>query len=748
MAEIYLAKTRGVAGFEKYLALKVIHPNFADDEQFVGMLIDEAKIAVNLNHVNIGQIFDLGRWEKTYYIAMEFIDGFDLFKIMRQLSTLEVEVPIDVATYIVQELCTGLDYAHRKHDTAGRHQNIIHRDISPQNVIISKAGEVKIVDFGIAKAASRSRATQAGVIKGKYFYMSPEQAWGDEIDQRSDIFSAGIILYEVLTGQMLYLQEDLHQLLDMVRKAEIPKPSILRPDIPPKLETIVMKALAKRPADRWQKAHDFRVALTEFLYSYTSDFTPERVTQLVYTHMTKPVEAAPKASVSEVKLLAREEVPADQKSVIFDISELDGVELLEEGKADAGESTRISPPPRGMFLSPEPGFEGDVVDAATPDERTLVDRAPSAIFTPKNDPAHNAEVVIKPPKPWANSHPPVRRVYRPTGPVLPAVKLKKPGAKLEVPTVIGLTSEWEPMPVGSPAPGSAPLPSGEEWQNNTITKPNPTPLPAVATPAVATPAVATPPPPPLLPPTAQQTWGAWPTPQPPPGQQPTQQQLSAGQLSQGQLWPQNSPEQRVEQVPPWLTPPPSPVQTDEETTLPRGKGRWVGWMLAVSIVGLVGISAAIGISIYSPFSRETPTIIVESVPEGAQVLINGAPAKKKTPVAIKLQQLGNYKVHVALRNYEPFEQIARLSEEERRVKVLAVLTPKTGSIEVVSVPSGADIYINNELRGTTPHNLNNLNLDEDISFELRKRGYKSVIRSMKWEERTFRKVKVHLERAR
>ena len=232
MAEIYLAKTRGVAGFEKYLALKLIHPNYADDESFVNMLIEEAKIAVRLNHVNIAQVFDLGRHDGRYFISMEYVDGADLFQLMRRLSERDIDVPIDVATYVVQEICTGLDYAHRVCDSDGKPLEIIHRDVSPQNILLSSSGEVKLVDFGIAKATSRSLKTQAGVIKGKYFYMSPEQAWGDPIDQRTDVFSAGIILYEVLTGQMLYLEEDMQRLLDMVRKADIAPPTSRRPQIP------------------------------------------------------------------------------------------------------------------------------------------------------------------------------------------------------------------------------------------------------------------------------------------------------------------------------------------------------------------------------------------------------------------------------------------------------------------------------------------------------------------------------------
>jgi len=210
MAEIHLAKTKGIAGFEKYVAIKMIHPNFAEDDQFIQMLVDEAKITVHLTHGNIAQTFDLGRVGETYYITMEFVDGSDLYKILRRGSEQDLEMPLDVCAFIAKEVASALDYAHRKRDHTGRSLGIVHRDVSPQNVLVSYAGEVKLVDFGIAKATMKVRQTAAGVIKGKYYYMSPEQAWGDPIDSRSDIFSAGIVLYEMITGQMLYLEEDLH----------------------------------------------------------------------------------------------------------------------------------------------------------------------------------------------------------------------------------------------------------------------------------------------------------------------------------------------------------------------------------------------------------------------------------------------------------------------------------------------------------------------------------------------------------
>jgi serine/threonine protein kinase len=241
MAEIHLAKTSGIGGFEKLLALKVIHPKYSEDQEFIDMLIDEAKIAVQLSHVNICQTFDLGRVDSTYYIALEFIDGKDLYQLLVKCSERDIAIPLDLIAFIGMEMSAGLHFAHTKSDNYGQPLNLIHRDVSPQNVLVSYDGEVKIVDFGIAKASKRSRETESGVIKGKFFYMSPEQAWGDNIDARTDIFSSGICLYEMITGEMLYHEEKALLLLDKVRKAEIPNMRVRRRDLPQQLEQIVLR---------------------------------------------------------------------------------------------------------------------------------------------------------------------------------------------------------------------------------------------------------------------------------------------------------------------------------------------------------------------------------------------------------------------------------------------------------------------------------------------------------------------------
>jgi serine/threonine protein kinase len=347
MAEIYVARTHGVGGFEKLVALKVIHPNFSADPDFVQMLVDEAKLSVQLQHANIVQTFDLGRVDEQYYIAMELIDGVDLYKLLRRASEHDIDFPFELAAFIAAEVAMGLDYAHRKRDARGRPLKIVHRDVSPQNVLVSVDGEVKIVDFGIAKAAMRGQQTAAGVIKGKYYYMSPEQAWGDPIDARTDIFSAGILLYEMIVGQMLYMEEDLEKLLDVVRKASILPPSSQRMGVPRELEAVVMRCLKKRADDRWPTAGELAVALQQFLHSFAPDFSRARLAAFVREVMGDDPTAArrdPRASTTHggvepnpAGLVSAVEV-RDENSLIFSLSDL-------KPDVDAPPAPSPKPPP-------------------------------------------------------------------------------------------------------------------------------------------------------------------------------------------------------------------------------------------------------------------------------------------------------------------------------------------------------------------------------------------------------------------
>ena len=265
MAEIYTAKSFGIEGFEKIIAIKRILPTMAEDEDFIHMFIDEAKIAGHLTHANIAPIYELGKIGDSHYIAMEYIWGKDLLQLMNRFRKMRKSMPPSMCAFIGSKMCEGLDYAHRKKDRHGRPLNIIHRDVSPQNALVSYEGQVKMIDFGIAKAAARNTKTQAGVLKGKFGYMSPEQVRGLPVDHRSDVFAVGTCMYEMLTSERLFVGESDFTTLEKVRNATVTPLGQLIPDMPPELDAIVMKALAREVADRWGSAGEMQEALTGYI---------------------------------------------------------------------------------------------------------------------------------------------------------------------------------------------------------------------------------------------------------------------------------------------------------------------------------------------------------------------------------------------------------------------------------------------------------------------------------------------------
>jgi hypothetical protein len=254
MAEVFKAKRRGVEGFEKTVALKKILPHLSDNKEFVDMFKGEAEMVSGLTHPNIVQIFDLGKIEKSYYIEMEYVHGRDLRTILKQAKEKGLRIPLDLSLRIVGQVCSALEYAHRKKDERGRPMEIVHRDVSPQNILISFEGDVKLTDFGIAKAATKASTTDRGALRGKLLYMSPEQAWGKPIDRRSDLFSLGIVLYEMITDEKPFLGGSEMSILEMVRQCRIAPPATLNPRIPESLDRVMMKALLKDPDERYQDA--------------------------------------------------------------------------------------------------------------------------------------------------------------------------------------------------------------------------------------------------------------------------------------------------------------------------------------------------------------------------------------------------------------------------------------------------------------------------------------------------------------
>ena len=268
MAEVYRAKLLNQPQFGRYFALKRILPNLASDEEFIKMFVNEASVAVELEHPNVCQIYELGRLGSSHYIAMEYISGRDFAAIQNYYRRQKKIMSVSQACYLVAQAAQGLDYAHRAVDQkTGEPLNLIHRDISPQNLIAGYDGVVKLIDFGVAKASRRTTDTKSGALKGKFSYMSPEQAEDTDIDHRSDIFALGVIFWELLTGRRLFVSESEYAILEMIKECNIEKPSKYNRTVPDVVDRICMKALERDPKNRYQWASDMVLDLIAFINS-------------------------------------------------------------------------------------------------------------------------------------------------------------------------------------------------------------------------------------------------------------------------------------------------------------------------------------------------------------------------------------------------------------------------------------------------------------------------------------------------
>jgi hypothetical protein len=265
MGEVYLARQRGSAGFQKLLVIKTLLPHLCENEELIVMFKDEARVTAQLIHPNICQIVGFEQVDGIYYMAMEYLRGEDLRRLWKACEQNGTPLPVPLICRVISDAAAGLDFAHSLRDSAGQPYNIVHRDISPQNILVTFEGGVKVIDFGVAKASGRAQHTRTGALKGKYSYMSPEQVAGDAVDNRSDIFALGIVLHELLTGHRLFKADSDVQTLSRVRDCVVRPPSSLNPQLPAGLDAIVLKALAKNPRHRFRTAQELRLALEDWL---------------------------------------------------------------------------------------------------------------------------------------------------------------------------------------------------------------------------------------------------------------------------------------------------------------------------------------------------------------------------------------------------------------------------------------------------------------------------------------------------
>jgi serine/threonine protein kinase len=343
MAEVFRAESEGLQGFKKQVAIKRVLPHLSEKKKFISMFLDEARLSAHLSHSNCVQVFDIGVGDNAYFIVMEFVDGANLKAIAESLRKSEKEFPAHYVAFIALEICKGLAYAHELVDPNGTDLHIVHRDMSPPNVLITKYGEVKIVDFGLAKANSQLEHSEPGIIKGKFSYLSPEAAMGQEVDSRTDIFAVGIILWELLAGRRLFLGETDFQTVKKVQQAVIPSISAINPKVPADLERIVLKALARDPNARYRTARELGQELSKFMFRLGQPVSTFDIASLVRGAMKERQRIRPPQGSIIDKLI---------EEALLEFTSLTDEERAEAAKKDASFGGGGMPIGAGHFVDP------------------------------------------------------------------------------------------------------------------------------------------------------------------------------------------------------------------------------------------------------------------------------------------------------------------------------------------------------------------------------------------------------------
>ncbi|MBX3270073.1 MAG: serine/threonine protein kinase [Sandaracinaceae bacterium] len=622
MAEVFKAKAFGVEGFERLVAVKRILPSIAEDQEFITMFIDEAKIAVQLTHANIAQIFDLGKVADSFFIAMEFVHGKDLRAIFDRARKRGETVPVPMACYTVMKVCEGLDYAHNKKDAAGRELNLVHRDVSPQNILISYDGETKIIDFGIAKAAGKAGKTQAGILKGKFGYMSPEQVRGLPLDRRSDIFAVGIVLYELLTGERLFVGESDFSTLEKVRNVEIMPPSTYNRRIPEELEQIVLKALAKDVDDRYQTAMDLHDDLQSFMYTSGNFFSRKDLS--AYMRKAFAEEIARESQREEEYRRMEVEAglaPAAGARPTSKSSGLDAFADIEPAPAKAANISAAQPPPRPRGP-----------------KRTMM-----GVGVPPPPPPRTSGAPPPPPPPRTSSPPAVPPPLRSSNPPPPpsaaatSRAVSSPGAALDM--------DWDDEELSTQIydkPEDGLIPSLPELNDDT-----PAPAPVAAAPA----------PRPVAP--------------------------TAAMVATPQFVPTASSPGAVPGMPsPFDDLPPEPVAYGREpTAVVQKKKGGGGAMLAVfALVAVFGLGV-VGGGLWWFFGRSQPGVIhLSTNPPDAVVYLDNEPITSSTasPFLLANVEPGEHLVEVRKHGYQTWATRVNLASGQTLELPAVTLVPEGG----------------------------------------------------------------------
>ena len=392
MASVHLARADGPGGFQKWVAIKRIHPHLVEDDQFIHMFLDEARIAARISHANVAQVFDLGEGDGTYWISMEYLHGEPLREVMRCVEEGAPRMPTELAAKVVADSAEGLHAAHDLRGKNGELLGLVHRDVTPHNLFVTYDGNVKVVDFGIAKVAGRLSSTRAGTLKGKLAYMSPEQVRGGEVDRRTDIFALGVVLWELTTGHRLFRMESDLETLEKVQACIVPPPSTIVADYPVELESIVMKALAKSPDARYQTARELARALQQHMLRRGLFVGPEDVASYVrriFHDRIKKRDAHLRWAAEVTQTINVEEFRAQ-------------LGVRSGGEASA---SSISMQSYESEVAPGPVRPAAGAPAPAPARREIVTSRPPALARPTPPVARPQSGAVQPPRPAAGKPP-------------------------------------------------------------------------------------------------------------------------------------------------------------------------------------------------------------------------------------------------------------------------------------------------------------------------------------------------------
>jgi serine/threonine protein kinase len=733
MAEVFLAKAVGAMGFQRLVAVKLIHANFTRDQEFVKMFIDEARIAMHLHHRNIVQVFDLDKANDTYFIAMEFVHGVNLYDLYERIASKNRWIEAPMALYLVAEVSKGLHFAHTRKGQDGRPLGIIHRDISPQNVLLSFEGEVKITDFGIATAAERLHQTAAGIVKGKYAYMAPERLREEPTDGRVDVFSAGVLLYELLVGENPFAGSSAVDTIENVLNKKIPAPSERGAPVSPQLDRIVLKALARDPRERFLTAQDLADALTE----YALELTTAR----------KDMAAGDGALAALLNELFPEKAKrppsaaADPKSFNLPGISSGGVKVATidpepaRGKSRNGRAPEVDPAEKNVVRDPA-GGDGEDMDAPTVLRMTPMSERESIMpkvgtikprskvrdedsVTTKEIPTNDSGFTTLPPYPEGaddtSSHLlDTDKAFRGIAdtPVTPVggAELDRT-APTELPPSFPQLSKKSLAQVGSKPtdPSAAPQGMDESYAatlqstSGLITIPEDLSAPGMPPQVIVQSAI----------------------PRSSPGPRPTQPphlmvQPPAGVMGLphpygGPTGPESGP--LVIPVPSGPLPAPGPAF--RTTTIIA--------ILLLIIAALVVFAAVLVVQ-----NRERPAtrgalidLRVESNPQGAKVLIDGL-EQGVTPFHGPVTANVEHLVTVSLAGYVDPVPRKIMPQEGASGIVPFDLEPARGSISVQPSPAEAAVFINDQEKGMGPVVVRDLPLGAEIIVRVEARGYKTV----------------------